>query len=434
MITRVALAAFGFSATLTAAATSGGSTPTFNRDVAPILQKNCQGCHRPGEAAPMSLLTYKQVRPWASAIKEAVALKKMPPWFADSHYGKWTNDRSLAKADIDTIDRWVAAGSPEGDAKDAPVPVKFLEGWNISQPDMILEMPADFHVQAKGTIEYQYILVPGKFTEDKWVSMAEVRPGNRAVVHHVIAFVRGPNSKWMQDAQPGIPFVPKKGGESGQGEWLVGYAPGVVPEIMEPGRARLIKAGSDIIFQLHYTANGSEATDRTRIGLVFAKEPPKERVYTMAATENKFEIPAGDPNYRVDSKFTFAKDATVIAFLPHMHLRGKDFEYRVKYPDGRTETILSVPHYDFNWQLSYFPQKDLQLPAGSVIECTAHYDNSANNKANPDPTKAVRYGDQSWEEMMFGFFDVAMDPKMEPKDLRPKPQTNPASNEKKPGL
>jgi hypothetical protein len=239
----------------------------------------------------------------------------------------------------------------------------------------------------------------------------------------VIAFVRPPGSKWMKDAEPGVPFVPKKGeqGEGGGvGDFLVGFAPGVVPQIMEPGRARLIKAGSDIIFQMHYTANGKEATDRTRIGLVFSNEPPKERIFTLAAATNKFAIPPGDPNYQVNSKFEFARDARVVSFLPHMHLRGKDFEYRVKYPDGRIETILSVPNYSFSWQLSYNPSKDLEFPAGTVIECTAHYDNSANNPNNPDPAKEVRQGDQSWEEMMIGFFDVAIDPKMDPKELMPK--------------
>lgn len=412
------------------AATVGSPAVTYNKDVAPILQAHCQNCHRPGEAAPMPLLTYKQVRPWAAAIKEAVALKKMPPWFADPHFGQWSNDRSMSKIEIDTILRWVDTGAPEGNAKDAPVPMKFLQGWNISKPDMVLEMPAEFHIPASGTIDYQYILIPGKFTEDKWVRMAEVRPGNRAVVHHVIAYVRPPGSKWMQDAQPGVPYVPKKGqrGE-GSGEFLVGFAPGVVPEILQPGQAKMIKAGSDIIFQMHYTANGKDATDRSSIGLVFATEPPKERIYTLAATTNKFEIPAGDPNYEVDSQFAFAQQARVVSFLPHMHLRGKDFEYRVKYPDGRVETLLRVPHYSFSWQLSYFPKQDLVLPAGSVIECTAHYDNSANNPDNPDPTKVVHPGDQSWDEMMFGFFDVAIDPNMDPKNLmqkRAKPSAAPA--------
>ncbi len=431
---RLTLAAVGLCAWLSpatrAAATNGAQNVTFNKDIAPILQKNCQSCHRPGEPAPMPLLTYKQVRPWASAIKEAVALKKMPPWFADPHVGKWSNDRSLANKDIETIARWVEAGAPEGMAKDIPEPVKFVDGWNIAKPDMVLEMPADFHVPAKGTIGYQYILIRGNFTEDKWVRMAEVRPGNRKVVHHVIAFVRPPGSKWMKDAEPGVPFVPKKGEGGGEGDFLVGFAPGVVPEIMEPGRAKLIKAGSDIVFQMHYTADGKEATDRSRIGLVFANEPPRERVYTLAAGTNKFAIPAGDPNYQVDSKFEIAHDVKVVAFLPHMHLRGKDFEYRVKYPDGHSETILRVPHYSFSWQLSYFPVKELELPAGSVIECTAHFDNSVNNPNNPDPTQVVHRGDQSWEEMMIGFFDVAVDPHLDMKELMPKRPPN----EPKPAL
>jgi hypothetical protein len=415
-----------------AAATAGSPAVTFNKDVAPILQSHCQGCHRPGETAPMPLLTYKQVRPWASAIKEAVALKKMPPWFADPHFGQWSNDRSLAKADIDIMTRWVDAGAPEGNPKDAPVPVKFIEGWNIAKPDMVLEMPAEFHVPASGTIDYQYILIPGKFTEDKWVRMAEVRPGNRAVVHHVIAFVRPPGSNWMKDAQPGVPYVPKKGEKGGgeiRGEMLVGFAPGVIPQILQPGQARLIKAGSDIIFQMHYTANGKEATDRSSIGLVFATEPPKERIYTLAASTNKFAIPAGDSNYEVDSEFQFGHEARIVSFLPHMHLRGKDFEYRVKYPDGRVETLLNVPHYSFSWQLSYLPKQDLVLPAGAVIECTAHYDNSANNPDNPDATTIVHPGDQSWDEMMIGFFDVAIDPQMDPGKMtikRPKPSAAPS--------
>ena len=209
MYIRFALTALFACASLSAA-TSGRPAVTFNKDVAPILQAHCQTCHRPGEPAPMSLLTYKQARPWASAIKEAVVLRKMPPWFADPHFGVWANDRSLSKADIDTITRWAESGAPEGDAKDAPAPLNFLEGWNISKPDMVLEMPVEFHVPASGTIDYQYILIPGNFKEDKWVKMAEVRPGNRAVVHHVIAFVRPPGSNWMKDAQPGVPYVPRK--------------------------------------------------------------------------------------------------------------------------------------------------------------------------------------------------------------------------------
>ncbi len=391
------------------------SSPTFSKDVAPIVQEHCQTCHRPGEAAPFSLLSYKEARPWASSIKEAVQLRKMPPWFADPHYGKFNNDRTMSQKDIDTIVAWVNAGAPEGNPKDLPKPVAFTNGWIIGKPDMAVSMPAKYEIPASGTIDYQYILIPLNLTEDKWVQMAEVRPGNRSLVHHVIAFVRPPGSKWMSGAQPGIPFVPKSGGESGENEFLVGYAPGMPPDVLPAGRAKLIKAGSDVILQMHYTANGKPGTDQTTVGMIFAKEPVREKVFTIAATTSKFAIPAGDPNYEVDSSFEFGADTHVTMLMPHMHLRGKDFMFRAVYPTGEKQVLLNVPHYDFSWQLTYQPEKDIIMPKGSKMECVAHYDNSPNNPNNPDPTKIVRYGDQSWEEMMFGFFDVAVDAD---KDLR----------------
>jgi len=401
-------------------AASSPQSVTFSKDVAPILQDNCQTCHRPGEAAPMSLLTYQQARPWAAAISENVTLKKMPPWFADPKYGHFANDRSLKQKDIDTLVAWAKSGAKEGDPKDLPKPAAFLEGWNIGKPDLQIEMPAEFKVPASGTLDYQYILIPGNFKQDTWVEQAEVRPGNRPLVHHVIAFVRPPGSKYMKGAQPGIPFVPKEGDEGGPNELLVGYAPGMVTTQLAPGRAKLVQAGSDIILQMHYTANGKEGVDRTKVGFVFAKFPVKERVITLAATNHKFEIPPNDPNYKVNATFEFADDAKVIAYLPHMHLRGKDFEYRAVYPTGEKETLLNVPNYSFSWQLTYFPVKELVVPKGTKIECTAHFDNSANNPNNPDPNKTVRYGDQSWEEMMFGFFDVAIDAKKDPSTLFPR--------------
>jgi hypothetical protein len=392
---------------------------SFSKDVAPILQQHCQTCHRPGEAAPMSLLTFKEARPWAAAMKEAVASKTMPPWFADPQYGHFANDRSMPQKDIDTLVAWANTGAKEGDPRDMPKPLEFVTGWNIGKPDLEMEMPSDFKVPAKGTIEYQYVLIPGDFKQDTWIQGAEIRPGNRALLHHVIAYVRPPGSKWMKDAQPGVPYVPKEGDEGGPNEFLVGYAPGFLPVQLVEGRAKQIKAGSDIILQLHYTANGTEGADRTKVGLTYAKGPITERILTLAATTNKFAIPAGDPNYKVDSSFEFGGDAKVIDFIPHMHLRGKDFEYRAVYPTGETETLLKVPNYSFNWQLTYKPVKDLVVPKGTRIECTAHYDNSPNNPNNPDPTKIVKYGDQSWEEMMFGFFDVAIDANRDVKSIFP---------------
>jgi hypothetical protein len=415
------LSTLGLLSCLSVTAATNPPTVTFSKDVAPVLAKNCQGCHRPGEAAPMPFLTYQQVRPWAKAIKEALLLKKMPPWFADPHYGTFRNDRSMAQKDVDTLVSWADLGAPEGDPRDLPKPLEFVDGWNIGKPDLILEMPAAFDVPASGTIEYQYIILPVKFTEDRWVQMAEVRPGNRAVVHHVIAFVRDPNSKWMRNHEPGTVFVPEKEGkdQGGPSDMLAGFAPGSPPIELEPGQGRIIKAGSDIVFQLHYTANGKAAQDRTRVGLVFCKEPPSDRVLSLSVLNRKFEIPAGDANYKVDSELEINHEVKLTAMLPHMHLRGKDFEYRLVFPTGETQTILRVPRYDFSWQLWYQPVNDIVLPKGTKISCTAHFDNSANNPNNPDPGKVVKWGDQSWEEMMIGFVSVAFPADMDPKQLFP---------------
>jgi hypothetical protein len=415
---------------------------TFHKDVEPILQNRCQGCHRPGEAGRMPLLTYQQARPWAKAIREVVASKRMPPWYADPHYGKFENDRSLTPAEVDTLLAWSDGGAKRGNPKDAPKPRQFSDGWAIPKPDVVFEMPQDFVVPAKGTIEYHYVILPTNFTEDKWVEAFEARPGNREVVHHIIAFVREPNSRWMRDAKPGVPFVPERGRRSREGannenpensgvpnaELLAGYAPGLPEGILRPGQAKLVKAGSDIVLQMHYTANGKESTDRSRVGLVFAKQPPQERVLTLAAANSKFAIPPGDANYRVDSEFTLHDEAKLVDLMPHMHLRGKDFEYRLVYPDGRKETILRVPNYDFNWQLFYYLSEQKTLPKGTKIECTAHFDNSAANKANPDPSKEVKWGDQSWEEMMIGWFDLAIPAGKNPRDLFPPRKPQPRSS------
>ena len=427
-------------ALLSAAAATAGSTATppavtFYKDVLPVLQNNCQSCHRPGESAPMAFLTYDGTRPWAAAIKSAVLTKKMPPWFADPHFGKFSNDRTLSQADIHTLVAWVDSGARAGDAKDAPAPLNFVEGWRIGKPDVVLELPKPFHVPATGTVDYQYVVMPTHFTEDKWVQLAEARPSNPKLVHHIIAFIREPGNPMMKDLPPGEYYAPayearkhqdeprdkngkKNDDDSGFfGDMLAGYAPGTVPFEMLPGQARLVKAGSDIVFQLHYTANGTAGDDTARLGLVFAKTPPTERVLTLGAMNPRFAIPPGDPNYRVDSKLTLQEDATLVGFLPHMHFRGKDFEYTVRYPDGRTETLLSVPHYNFNWQLTYNLSEPKALPKGTVIECTAHFDNSPNNPFNPDPSKTVHWGEQTWEEMMIGFFDVAVPPQVSQLDL-----------------
>ena len=419
---RVLSLGLAFAAVVAAATTS--SQPTFYKDVLPVLQRNCQGCHRPGEAAPMSFLTYESTRPWAKAIKGAVATKKMPPWFADPSHGKFANDRTLSTTEINTLVAWADNGAKEGNPKDGPQAIAFAEGWAIGKPDVVFEIPTPVSVPTSGTIEYQYVRMPSGFTEDKYIQFAEARPTDREHCHHIIAFIREPDSRWMKDSPVGVAFIPekKKGGDGGGGgDFLAGYAPGTIPYSLKPGQVKLVKAGSDIVFQLHYTANGKIGEDKSRVGVIFAKDKPTERIVTLASSNGKFAIPPGDGNYRVESKITLQEDSTMTMMLPHMHLRGKSFEYRVTTPDGKTETILSVPHYSFSWQLSYYLEKPLFMPKGTIVECTAYFDNSANNPANPDPTKEIKFGEQSWDEMMIGFFDVAVGLDKNPVDLmRPK--------------
>jgi hypothetical protein len=384
----------------------------------------------------MSFLTYDSTRPWAKAMKGAVLTKKMPPWYADEHYGKFSNDRTLSKPEIDTLVAWADGGAKAGDPKDAPKPIEWVEGWQIGKPDLVVEMPQAFNIPADGTIDYQYFIVPLNFKEDRYVQMAEARPGDRTAVHHIIAFIREPGNPWLRDAKPGVAFVPRQaqreaelqearsgkrnpgqGGQAFGGDFLAGYAPGTVPNIMKPGQAKLIKAGSDIVLQMHYTATGKASTDVSKVGLIFSKEAPTERVLTLAATTANFAIPPHDPNYEVKTKLQLQADSELVSLLPHMHFRGKSFEYTVTYPDGKSEVLLNVPHYDFNWQLSYDLATPKMLPKGTVIECVAHYDNSENNKFNPDPNKEVHFGEQTWEEMMFGFFDVAVPVNVSAMDL-----------------
>jgi len=401
------------------------SAVTYSKDVEPILQKHCMGCHRPGEAAPFSMLSYELTKPWAPVMKQMVQERKMPPWFADPNVGKFSNDQSISQKDIDTIAAWADAGAPEGDPTAEIKLPKFVPGWAIPKPDVVFELPQTFHIPAHGTIEYQKIIVPTHFTEDKWVQYAEARPDNRAHIHHMIAYIREPGSHWLEGEKPGVFFVAPKPKDDNvdtsalPSDFLVGYAPGQPPEILEPGQAKLIKAGSDLVLEVHYTTNGTPGDDRSKFGIVFAKSPPKQRVITTSATNGTFVIPSYDPNYRADAEFDVATKVTLLSLHPHMHGRGKDFEYRIVFPDGKTQTLLRVPHYAWHWQQWYILAKPIVLPKGSKIECTAHFDNSAKNPYNADPSKEVRWGDQSWEEMMVGFFNLAFDAKMPMQKLFP---------------
>ncbi|HEY7173026.1 MAG TPA: hypothetical protein VH417_19370 [Vicinamibacterales bacterium] len=385
---------------------------TFHEDVLPVLQQRCQTCHRPGEAAPFSMLTYKDARPYAAAMKRAVVSRKMPPWHADPSVGHFGNDRRLTDAEIDTISRWADAGAPEGDPAKAPRPMAFLDGWNIGQPDKILEMPEPFPVPASGTIDYQWIVMPTGLDKDTWIQGVEVRPGDRSVVHHVIAFYRRPGSKWLIDAKPGVP-TPKGSGDSeaGMSDGAIGgYVPGLPAGKLAPGRAIFLPAGSDIVLQVHYNATGKATTDRTKVGIVFARAEVAERSFQLGLANGSFVIPPGDPNYKVDADVTIDSDVRVVGFTPHMHLRGKSFEFRAVFPDGTREVLLRVPKYDFNWQLTYDLAQERVFPKGTKFEATAVFDNSPGNPFNPDPKASVRFGDQTWDEMMVGFIDIAIKP------------------------
>lgn len=396
---------------------NGPSGMTFSKDVAPIIQKNCQVCHRPGEVAPMSFLSYKEVRPWARSIREKVVSREMPPWFADPHYGEFSNDCRLTQKEIDTIVAWIDEGAKEGNPADMPPNPGFVTGWQIGKPDVVLSMTEEFQIPAEGEVAYKYFAVPTNFTEDKYVQFAEIRQGNRALVHHIIVDVRYPEHGDLPAAGQLTPEqLQASRSRSSNGDRpadsdgrLVGWAPGEAPLVLRPGQAKLVKKGSVLIFQVHYTTNGTAGTDRSSVGLKFSRVPVEKRVITAGAVGRNLAIPPGDPNYEVTSSFTFKEDSHIDSLHPHMHMRGKDFMYRLVYPDGTSKVLLSVPKWDFNWQLTYVFKEEVAAPAGSKLECVAHYDNSAKNRFNPDPTKLVKWGQQTWDEMMIGYLDYTLD-------------------------
>jgi hypothetical protein len=352
----------------------------------------------------MPQLTYEDALSWSDMIREVVEEGRMPPWHAHPRHDTFSNDRRLSADEKKTLLSWIKQGCPKGDPSDLPPARKFAEGWAIGKPDVVLQMPTEATVPATAGergLRYRYYVVKTNFTEDKWIQAAEARPGAREVVHHIIVYVVH---------QPTLFGKPERAGDRRDGignGFLTAYAPGDMPLMLKPGEAKKIPKGAALAFQMHYTPDGVERKDRSSVGLVFAKEPPKYEVRTRAVAYGGFSIPPGAPNYEVRSATTFDRDVDLISLLPHMHLRGKDFLYVAVYPDGKRETLLSVPRYDFNWQSNYRFKKPLRLPKGARLECTAHFDNSADNPNNPDPTKRVRWGDQTWDEMMIGFVDYA---------------------------
>ena len=357
---------------------------TYSRDVSRILQNRCQECHRPGQIGPMPLLTYEDASAWAQMIREVVSDQRMPPWHADPKHGKFKNDRRLSEVERTKLVAWIDAGCPEGSKEELPVAKKYTEGWTIGTPDVVFTFKDAITVPAKsvkGVLPYKYVVIPTNYDEDKWIQAVEARPGNHAVVHHIIVYIAKVGSR-----------QPKSPDGIGSG-MLVAYAPGDLGAVFPLGSAKKLPKGSVLAFQMHYTPTGTEQSDKSSIGLIFAKEPPKAEIKTRAITQQIFAIPPNESNHKVISRTTFDKDLIVYSMFPHMHLRGKSFQFDIIYPDSKRETVLSVPRYDFGWQSNYLLDKPLRLPAGTKIECTAHFDNSAKNLNNPDSSKYVIWGE-----------------------------------------
>jgi peroxiredoxin len=372
---------------------------TYAKDIAPIVQKHCQECHRPGQVGPFSLITYEQAKRWSATIAEVVRDGRMPPWNADPKHGEFANDIRLPEAERKLLLTWIEQGCPQGNDQDLPPARVFPNGWRMGKPDLVLTMKEKFTIPAvapKGGIEYQHFLLPTNFTEDVWVQAVEARPDARAVIHHMLANI-GDKPAAAERA-------------TGDRDMLAAYVPGSKPSILPQGLAKRIPKGAKLVLEMHYTANGTEHVDQSSIALMFAKEPPKHELRARFVANDKFAIPARAGNHRVTADTTFTNEALLLSLSPHMHLRGKSFQVHANYPNGRSEILLSVPRYDFNWQHSYAFKKPIHVPAGTRIECVGQFDNSSANPNNPDPLQIVRWGDQSWEEMMLGvvgYIDLA---------------------------
>jgi peroxiredoxin len=366
---------------------------TYTKHIATILQTRCQECHRPGEIGPFSLLTYDDAKKRASRIREALVEQRMPPWHADPRHGKFVNDRRLPPEELDTLLAWIDGGTAKGDDKDLPPPVPWVKGWKIGEPEKVYTMEKEFTVPAGGVLDYKRFVVDPGFKEDVWIQAAECRPGNRAVVHHILVYVLAPGKREPYDFD-------------GTAHTLSGWAPGDMPTKYPPGTARKIPAGSRLMFEVHYTPNGTEQTDRSSVGVIFAKKKPERVAETNILANLRIDIPPKQADVKGEMTFTFPEDALILSFMPHMHLRGTSAKYVAVYPDGKKETLLSVPDYDFAWQSAYKFAEPVKIPKGTKLIWSGTWDNSADNPRNPDPTKGVRWGLQTWDEMQNGWMDV----------------------------
>jgi hypothetical protein len=406
---------------------ASAAEPTFAEDVAPILYKNCTTCHHPGGLGPFSLIDFDSAIANVNEMRPAVADGVMPPWHAEGPRDVFRNDRRLSDADKQTILRWIDAGAKPGDLKHLPPKPEYPTMWTIGTPDATVAMPDEFTVPESGTVEYQYFEVPTNFTEDKWVQAMEIRPGAREVVHHVLVYAKvppvpgatppaptprppgtpAPQPLLIRNRAQGIPRDPPRKDSlhvpHGPLGTLIGTeTPGNNVIVFPQGTALLIRAGTVLTFQMHYTAHGHEMKDRTTVGFRFAKEMPDEQILASEFVNGSFTLPAGAKDVAVPAEVGFSEPVRIWGMMPHTHLRGVRWQYTLQLPDSSPPSvILDVPHYDFNWQTYYMFAKPLEVPAGGKITSMAWYDNSATNKNNPDPTKDVKWGDQTWEEMQY---------------------------------
>ena len=363
---------------------------TFTKQVAPILQQRCQACHREGQSAPFALMNYDDAVKHAAMIREVTTQRRMPPWQADPRYGHFSNDRRLTRKELDTLTAWIDGGMARGDDKDSPAPIQWTQGWVHGKPDLVFTMPEEFAVPADGVVPYKNWIIDTGFTEDKWVQIAEARPGTPSVVHHIVVYI-------LKEGQRG-PI-----NRDGSLSILVGWAPGDLGLVCPPNVALRVPKGAKLRFEMHYTPDGKVVKDRSSIGITFASKPPKNEMVLADFTNMSFEVPPGDSHYKAEASLPFPADARILSFAPHMHWRGQDYSYELIYPDGKHEMLLSVPRWDFNWQNVYRFEEPVKVPKGARLHAVAHWDNSVNNPLNPDPTKSAKFGLQTWEEMMVGF-------------------------------
>ncbi len=375
---------------------------TWHGRVSRIVQARCAECHREGQGGPFVLATLEDVKSRAATVRREVQRGAMPPWFAGPGSLPMANDRGLTEREREDLLAWIAAGCPEGEPEDAPRPVAFPKGWAIGEPDAVFELPAPFRVPAEGAIRYHLAIVPTELDEDRWVRALEVRPTAPEAVHHALVFLRYPAGHALHQRRPA-----DRDGLSG---YFAGMVPGQNALVLPDGYAKKLPAGAMLLFQIHYTAQGKEVTDRTRLGLIFAKEPPRHEVHTTAAFDVRFKIPPGAADFPVVAHLPVPVPVRLLGFMPHTHVRGKSFRYELMLPDGTQRLLLDVPRYDFNWQLYYQLREELPVPGGALLRATAVYDNSEGNPANPDLSLEVRFGEQTWEEMMIGYVDYVLGP------------------------